>query len=124
MLTFAAKMPEFIEIKYAETASLYSEALKDCEEKDLNYCILHHSLLDIFRQVKDQNKETAKKCCDFILKVMSHHKMGEYTVMNFEIVVSLLIFSLDPEMIDQGRLFVMKKKFSKMADIADDPKEK
>lgn len=114
-------MPQDLERCFAIIDSLYTAALKDVEEKDLNYSMLHLGLVKIFMAVKSKSKENSIEEWDKILKIMKHHDMSEYGVMSFEIVVSLLLFSLDPELCDQEKMFLMKKKFVEMAEIADDP---
>jgi hypothetical protein len=124
LLTFSSKMPQDLERCFAIIESLYTAALKDTPEIELNYSMLHLGLVKIFMAVKSKNKEDSIKECDKILKIMKHHDMSEYGIMSFEIVVSLLLFSLDPELIDQEKMFLMKKKFVEMAEVADDPSKK
>ena len=46
--------------------------------------------------------------------------MNQYAVLNFEIIISLLLFSLDPEIVSQGRSIEMRKKFTDMVNIVED----
>mmetsp|Transcript_30864 Transcript_30864/g.27299 ORF Transcript_30864/g.27299 Transcript_30864/m.27299 type:complete len:225 (+) Transcript_30864:182-856(+) len=53
---------------------------------------------------------------------MNLHEMNYYSQINFTIIISLLLFALDPDLIDQGELFKMKKEFVKFGDELEDPK--
>ena len=51
---------------------------------------------------------------------MRIHEMNQYATLNFEIIISLLLFSLDPDIINQGRLIEMRRKFTDMVSIVED----
>lgn len=120
VLTYAAKMPDELENRKAILESIIDDEIRDNPEKDVNFCVLHTCLLRIFRSTKMQDKELTREIYHLIIKVMRHHRMNDYAIMNFEIIISLLLFSLDPDMVDQGRLFEMKNKFVKVSEIAGD----
>jgi hypothetical protein len=116
-------MPEELNLGYAILVSLLEHCLEGCDDKENNFSYLHVGLLETFKAVKSKDKEDCKKTSERLITIMKHHKMHEYAIINFEIIISLLLFSLDPELIDQGRLFVMKRKFTEMASIAEDPEK-
>lgn len=121
LLTYAAKMPEELENRRKIIEQISEEQLEGLEEKELNYTVLHLTLMAIFVSTKAKDKQKTIDNKDLIIKIMRHHQMHEYAVINFEIIISLLLFSLDPDIVDQGRLFEMKREFMKIGDYADDP---
>lgn len=120
LLCYSAKMPEELEARIPMFSSLLDTFLEECEDVENNFSLLHLGLLKIFRAVKAKNKEETLELFNQVIGIMNYHDMHEYAVLNFEIIISLLLFSLDPEIIDQGRLFEMRKRFSSMVKIVED----
>jgi hypothetical protein len=120
LLTYAGKMPEELDIRKTILESIIDDEIKDYTgDKDLVYTVLHTCLLKVFQTTKNKDKEGTQEMYNQIIRVMKHHRMNDYAIMNFEIIISLLLFSLDPDMVDQGRLFEMKNKFVKVSEIAE-----
>lgn len=94
LLTFAAKYPEVMNERSVILESLTEDIIKDYDNKDMNYTQLHLGLCRIFKSVKAKEKEATQRENERILEIMKHHEMNGYAIINFEIIVSLLIFSL------------------------------
>lgn len=54
---------------------------------------------------------------------MRFHNMHKFACLNFDIIITLLIFSLNADEIDQGKVFEMRKQFMDMVNIADNKEE-
>ena len=123
LLSYSTKMPELIDSNIIVLSSMLEEYTKNHEEKELKYCDMHLGLIKLFQACKSKDVNKTKELYEELSKIMKHHNMQNYAFLNFEIIITLLIFSLDPEQVDQGRVLQMKKEFIKMVNFADDKEE-
>lgn len=58
------------------------------------------------------------------IEIMKVQQMNEYAMLNFEIIISLLLFSIDPEIVSQGRLIEMRRNFTNMVNIVEEESQR
>ena len=81
------------------------------------------NILRLFSASFKKEKERCKELNAKINEIAENHKIPEFGKINIRIMLSLLLFSQDPELVDEGKLFDLKRQFSKVGEAFENSNE-
>ncbi|CAI2381086.1 unnamed protein product [Moneuplotes crassus] len=93
---------------------MIKEELKTHPEPELADSFLWLLMIDIMDGVQRKDKEEVIRLADAIDKFAKHHRFTKSLQLFFKIMTSMHMFSLDPESIDQGKIFGFRKEFEEL----------
>ncbi|CAI2387837.1 unnamed protein product [Moneuplotes crassus] len=115
-----AKDDEKMNKQVRRALPMMKEELKTHLEPELADCFLGLSMIEIMDYMDKKNKKDKKdkegvaRRVDVLIKLTEHHKLTKTSKLFFKIMATLVMFSLDPESVDQGKVFGFRKEFEEL----------
>ncbi|CAI2387857.1 unnamed protein product [Moneuplotes crassus] len=110
-----AKDDEKMNKQVRRALPMMKEELKTHPEPELADCFLGLSMIEIMDYMDKKDKEGVARRVDVLIKLTEHHKLTKTSKLFFKIMATLLMFTLDPESVDQGKVFGFRKEFEELA---------
>ncbi|CAI2359199.1 unnamed protein product [Moneuplotes crassus] len=90
------------------------EELKTHPEPELADSFLWLLMVDLIDCVQLKDKEEVVRLAGVIDKFVEHHRFTKSLKLYYKIMISMHMFTLDPESVDQGKIFGFKKEFEEL----------
>mmetsp|Transcript_43315 Transcript_43315/g.50876 ORF Transcript_43315/g.50876 Transcript_43315/m.50876 type:complete len:185 (-) Transcript_43315:1067-1621(-) len=116
---FANHSPDQFE-EHSEALFILLESIfRGKPDLDTYFSFVNIDILRLYKATKNQQIEEAKQLCKSLIERLEYHELNPSAKLNFEILIMLLIFSTDKDLISEDRLESIKCKFVELTEKAE-----